>query len=40
MLTALPQSDWEKKVLESISKRKRDPTVTRPFDDEVRGLLV
>ena len=40
MLKAKPQSDWEKKVLDSIRKRKLDPKVARPFEDEVRGLLL
>ena len=40
MLTEIPQCDWEKKILDSISKRKRDPDVTGAFDEEVRGLLL
>ena len=40
MLTEIPQSDWEEKILDSISKRKLDPDVMGRFDDKVRGLLL
>ena len=40
MLTEIPQSDWEEKILDSISKRKLDPDVTGRFDNKVRDWLL